>query len=334
MSTYGAIAALLQGGLQGADGRRAMLEHDAALKQQEADRLRAQRIQDEQMAGQRADLLKGHIAGLVAGGNNQTAAALIPQWAQDFNTAAHTNVVGPSIKGATVDAVMNRPSPNFQGPMPMGKRQDFNTPATSSAILAAIGAQPAKPNLMEVSPGASLYDPVAKAFTGTAPIADNPYKMTAEQQMAAAKAKLDNAVATTQMRAASAMERAANRPAQRRHTTTAVIEVNGKPTTVLIDSETGDVIKEVGVKPTAPRADQKPKPWDQQHENQAMQGAKLKYPDNAMGGASADTIKKREAYVAESKRQHIAAQRQASGEKSMTQKLVEMMDAERKARAK
>jgi hypothetical protein len=220
MSTYSAIAALLGGISDGQANLRARQIQEGQLAQQEADRQRQQRIQDEQMAAQRADMLKNYIAGQVASGNNQGAAATLPQFYQNFNQAAHTNLQGPAILGAlkTVGTGKEQARPaGFVGPMPEQTKpiRDFSAPGTDSAILRAIGVTPPRPSLMEVSAGASLYDPSAKKFVGTAPVADNPYKLTAEQQIQAAKEKLDLALRLKEMginaQLAAAVMRAANK---------------------------------------------------------------------------------------------------------------------------
>lgn len=69
-----------------------------------------------------------------------------------------------------------------------------------------------------------------------------------------------------------------------------------------------------GVRPAAPPAAAKPKsppkPFD---EKEAWAIAKQRFPDGAMGGASAPTMQKREAYVEQKRKEHAAAVRKAAG---------------------
>lgn len=94
--------------------------------------------------------------------------------------AVPTEVLGPPMKAGAA-------MPRVGVPMPTPYtydtgRRDFSNPQSQAAVRGLLGMEPAKP--IEVSQGATLYDPQARKPLYTAPYAENPYKVTAEDTIA------------------------------------------------------------------------------------------------------------------------------------------------------
>lgn len=228
---------------------------DMLFQQQQADRARNQTIQDEQQAGQRASLLQMQIARLAQAGQGQTAAGMLPEYFRNFNQAAHTNLSGPSILGTTItDQVagqpLKRPAPNFQGPMPIATetktRQDFNTPATLTSILGAIGAEPPKPELVKIGRSVGHYDRNGKFIVDhTEPDPLEDYRaetLDLRRQQLADQAEARRQAAADRREAAA--DRRAGRTEKAGKIPTETIVANGR--VLLINKATGATIRDLG----------------------------------------------------------------------------------------
>lgn len=288
------------------DTSRLLEERDRARKIQEEERAR-------QMALQNLQFHQGEAQMARQGGNIAGAADLYRKMLEDRNDFDGGSRVGVKFEGTRTTQNSQRPTPDMSGPMPLpnaydASKPDWKNPKNVSLLDAGIGYQAPKPELVKIGRSVGHYDSNGKFVVDHTE--EDPMAGYREETLELRRQQLKDSKEARVQASIDRREARNNRPGPRTRTTTATIERDGKPVTVLINSETGDIIKEVGVKPTAKPKPAAPKPFNA---NAAWTEAKNNFPDDKMNGASPAQLDKRKAFVEQKRKTHAAELRRANG---------------------
>jgi Peptidase M15 len=149
---------------------------DAQLAIQQAEETRAAEAYRRKVAMENATAIDLEAVPLV-GRNNEAAVNLLAKKTQTLQAAGiPTSNVG--IAGGYRQVEAKRPAPDMQGPMPLVREHTYDLPETTNMLRARFNV---KPDLVETSPGATLYDRTTGKAAFTAPYPVNPNTMAGIQ---------------------------------------------------------------------------------------------------------------------------------------------------------